>query len=140
MIEPDFTSDQQYVFAIASPLLENGKIKSLLVIRLDGFCISHWLESIQFDTGEGTAYIVRKDGRNIASAREENYDWITTKYNAQEIKDQDEESKTVADLEAQALNGKTGYGSYLWEGSRNYLTYAPIKETGWDYMLDFMEN
>ena len=137
VIEPDFTSDQQYVFAIASPLLENGKIKSLLVIRLDGFCISHWLESIQFDTGEGTAYIVRKDGRNIASAREENYDWITTKYNAQEIKDQDEESKTVADLEAQALNGKTGYGSYLWEGSRNYLTYAPIKETGWGLYVGF---
>ncbi|RGC50845.1 diguanylate cyclase [Absiella sp. AM29-15] len=137
VIEPDFTSDQQYVFAIASPLLENGKIKSLLVMRLDGFCISHWLESIQFDTGEGTAYIVRKDGRNIASAREENYDWITTKYNAQEIKNQDEESKTVADLEAQALNGKTGYGSYLWEGSRNYLTYAPIKETGWGLYVGF---
>ena len=137
VMEPDFTSDQKYVFAIASPLIEDGKIKSLLVIRMNGFCISHWLKNIQFNTGKGTAYIVRKDGRNIASAREENYDWITTKYNAQEIKNQDEESKTVADLEAQALKGESGYGSYLWEGSRNYLTYAPIQETGWGLYVGF---
>ncbi|WP_294143480.1 diguanylate cyclase [uncultured Clostridium sp.] len=137
VIAPNFDGEGNYVFSIAAPLREHGRVKALLVARLDGFCISRWLEDIQFRIGEGVAYIVDSSGRNIAASREENYDWIMSSYNSQALAGTNEESKTVADLERQALEGKSGRGSYLWDGSRNYLVYAPIQETGWGFYVGF---
>lgn len=137
ILDPYFDSDGNYRFCIAAPLYDNGQVKALLVVRMDGFCISRWIEDIQFQIGEGVAYIVRNDGRNIAASREENYDWITSLYNAQNLADTNEESKTVAELEGRALQGKSGRGSYLWEGSRSYLVYAPMKETNWGFYVGF---
>lgn len=135
--DPYFNGEDQYILNIAVPLKKDGQVTSALVLRMDGFCISRWLESIQFTTGEGVAYIIAGDGRNIAASREKNYDWITSLYNSQEIADTNKESKTVADLEKQPLQGKTGHGSYLWEGSRNYLVYAPMHETDWGFFVGF---
>lgn len=137
VIDPYFNEAGDYIFSIAAPVRSGEQVNAVLILRLDGFCISRWIEEIQFDTGEGVAYIVNSDGRNIASSREENYDWITSLYNAQELADSSEESKTVADLERLALEGRSGRGSYLWEGSRNYLVYAPVEATGWGFYLGF---
>lgn len=137
IIDPYFNKDGDYIFGVAAPVRENNQITSVLIVRMDGFCVSHWLEDIRFHTGEGVAYIVNSEGRNIAASREENYDWITTQYNSQELAKTDKESKTVADLERLALDGKTGRGSYIWEGSRNYLVYAPVPTTGWGFYVGF---
>lgn len=137
ILAPYFDGDGNYRFCIAAPLYDGRQVNALLVVRMDGFCISRWIEDIQFQIGEGVAYIVRSDGRNIAASREENYDWITSLYNAQDLAGTNEESKTVAEVEGLALQGKSGRGSYLWEGSRNYLVYAPMKETNWGFYVGF---
>lgn len=43
----------------------------------------------------------------------------------------------MAELERRALEGESGSGSYLWEGSRNYLVYAPVPKTGWGFYAGF---
>lgn len=137
IIDPYFDKDGNYILSIATPLRKDNQVYALLIVRLDGFCISRWLETIDFQTGEGTAYIITGDGRNIATTRKENYDWITSMYNAQELADVDQESKTIAELERQPLEGKSDSGSYLWKGSRNYLVYAPMKQTNWGFFVGF---
>ncbi|WP_455617328.1 diguanylate cyclase domain-containing protein [Eisenbergiella sp.] len=137
ILDPYFDAEENYYFCIAAPVFDGKQVSALLVVRLDGFCISRWIGDIQFQIGEGVAYIVRNDGRNIAASREENYDWITSRYNAQDLADTNAESKTVAELEGLALKGKSGRGSYLWEGARSYLVYAPMKETDWGFYVGF---
>lgn len=137
VFDPYFDEEGNYIFSIAAPVLKEGKADSVLMVRLDGFCISRWIERIQYPISRGIGYIIAGDGRNIAVSREENYEWITTGYNSQELRDHDPESKTVADLERQPLEGKTGRGTYIWLGSRNYIVYAPIRETGWGFFSGF---
>lgn len=137
VFDPYFDEDGAYIFSIATPVFKEGKLCSVLMIRLDGYCISRWIERIQYPISQGIGYIIAGDGRNIADSKEENYDWITSMYNAQELRDNDSESKTVADLELQPLEGKTGRGTYVWEGSTNYIVYAPIRETGWGFFSGF---
>lgn len=137
VIDPYFNKEGEYILSIAVPLYENNQVAALLLVRLDGFCISRWIGNIQFQTGSGVSYIITSSGTNIAASREENYDWITTRYNSLELADSDEASKTVAEVERLALEGKSGRGSYLWEGSRNYLVYGPMESLGWGFYAGF---
>ena len=137
IIDPYFDEDGVYLFCVTTPVSREGQTDTVLIARLDGFCISRWIERVQYEISQGIGYIIASDGRNIADSKEENYDWITSMYNAQDLRDVDEESRTVADLEGQVLEGKTGRGTYIWEGSRNYIIYAPIGETGWGFFTGF---
>ncbi len=137
VIDPYFDESGNYILSIAAPLRQNGQVVALLLVRLNGYCISKWIEDIQFQTGEGLAYIISGDGRNIATSRKKNYDWITSEYNSLELMDADKESKSVADLERLPLEGKTGWGTYQWEGFTNYLVYGPMEETNWGFFVGF---
>lgn len=128
---PAFRENGAYVMAVSAPVFQGGKAEGVLTVLLDGFCLSEWISDIQFPSGGGLAYIIDQNGTNIAVSTQENRDWVTTEYNAQALAENDPESKTVANLEIQPLQGNTGLGSYLWEGSRNYLSFAPVPETGW---------
>lgn len=136
IIDPYFNQDNEYILAVVTPL-QLSQRSYLLILRLDGYCVSRWMEDIQFEIGSGLSYIINAEGRNIATSKEETYEWITSQYNSQELATHDEESKTVAELEKQVLDGKTGRGSYIWEGEENYLVYAPIEETNWGFFVGF---
>lgn len=136
IIDPYFNQDGEYTMAVVTPL-QLSQQSYLLILRLDGYCVSRWMEDIQFEIGSGLSYIINAEGRNIATSKEETYEWITSQYNSQELATQDEESKTVAQLEKQVLDGHTGRGSYLWKGEENYLVYAPIEETNWGFFVGF---
>lgn len=136
---PKFRSDGSFTLMVASPVYQGGKVEGILATVMDGYCLSEWISDIQFPLGGGLAYIVDQDGTNIAVSTLENRDWVETAYNAQELaKDENDiESRTIADLEIQPLKGITGSSSYLWEGSRNYLVFAPVEETGWGFFVGF---
>lgn len=137
VVAPCFDKSGNYIMTIATPLYKNGEVAALLLMRLDGFCISRWIEKLQFTTGEGVAYIIAGDGRNIAVSREQNYEWITEGYNSQALFDRDDESRSVAELEQLPLKGESGWGSYQWEGTTNYLVYAPLNEVDWGFFVGF---
>lgn len=143
LFSPDFDQDySHYILAVAVPVRQGGasaEIAGVLVAQLDGYCLSRWLGELFLPLEFGTAYLVDDTGRHIATAREENYDWITTRYNAQELaKVQDDVStQTVAKLEKAALEGNTGIDTYVWEGSTNYVAYGPLEETNWGFYVGF---
>lgn len=134
---PSIRENGVHTMAISAPVYREGEARGILTVVLDGFCLSEWLSPIQFPSGGGLSYIVDQQGTNIAVSTRQNRDWVTTQYNAQQLVKTDPVIQTVADLEIMPLQGLTGAGSYLWEGSRNYLCYAPIPETGWGIFVGF---
>lgn len=140
VLDPYFDAQQIYTLAIATPVFQGDEAIAAIVIRLDGFCISRWIQTIQFQTGMGLGYIVSSNGTNIAASREQNYDWITSQYNSLQMENPSEEDKSVAALEQQPLLGHTGNGSYQWDGETNYLVYAPLHEAGWGFFVGFYGN
>lgn len=139
---PDFNEKGIYVMAIATPVLANEQeetVAGILIEYVDGYCLSHWMAELFSSLDFGTAYIVDEEGRNIGTAREENYDWITTRYNAQELaaENDDEAVKSVAQLEKRAIDGEIGVDTYEWEGQLSYVAYGPLTETNWGFCVGF---
>lgn len=145
LISPDFNEEGAYIMAIAVPVWQNSRedaVAGILIKYMDGYCVSRWMGELFAELDLGTAYIIDAEGRNIATAKEENYDWITTRYNAQELvkNSDDEQTRTVAELEKRALDGKVGIDTYLWEGNLSYVAYGPLKEVGWGFCVGFYGN
>lgn len=139
LFDPDFDGRGNYIMALAAPVRINREMDGILVELLDGYCLSQWLEEAFVPLKTGTAYIVNKEGRHIATAKKENYDWIISRYNATELAKTvgDEESKSIAFLEQRALQGETATGSYLWNGGSSYIAFGPLHETGWGFYTGF---
>lgn len=137
VFDPYFDENKTFILPVAVPIKNEGKRVGTLVVRLDGYCISKWIQTIQFQTGMGLGYLIASDGTNIGASREENLDWLETQYNSLEIENPTEEDRSVADLERQPLLGKVGSGSYQWEGETNYLVYAPVHEAKWGFFVGF---
>lgn len=139
LFSPDFNEKDNYVMAIAAPVWENNAVAGVLIEYVDGYCLSQWMGELFTSLDFGTAYIVNEDGRNIGTAREENYDWITTRYNAQELvkENGDEETKTIARLEKRGIDGEVGVDTYEWEGQLSYVAYGPLTEAGWGFCVGF---
>lgn len=142
IFSPDFNEKGTYVMAIATPVLTNEQeeaVAGVLIEYVDGYCLSYWMAELFSSLDFGTAYIVDEEGRNIGTAREENYDWITTRYNAQKLaaENDDEAVKSVAQLEKRAINGEVGVDTYEWEGQLSYVAYGPLMETNWGFCVGF---
>lgn len=142
VFSPDFNEKGAYVMVIAAPVWENGSkdtVAGILIEYVDGYCISKWMGELFSSLDFGTAYIVNEEGRNIGTAREENYDWITTRYNAQELvkENGDESAKSIAKLEKRAIDGEVGVDTYEWEGQLSYVAYGPLTEAEWGFCVGF---
>lgn len=142
LFSPDFDGEDNYILVVATPVWQgdlSGEIAGILIEQYDGYCLSQWLADLFLPLHFGTSYLIDETGRNIATAREENYDWITTRYNAQELvlTQDDESTRTVAKLEKAALDGKTGLDTYIWEGQTSYVAYGPLQEANWGFFVGF---
>lgn len=137
VLDPYFDEKGDYILVVAAPLIDDGQAAGVLLARLDGYCLSRWIGNIQYQTGYGSCYMIAGDGRNIAASREENYDWIRDQYNSQKIINPSEQDQSVAAVELLPLEGKSGWGSYQWEGSTNYVVYGPLQETNWGFFVGF---
>lgn len=141
IFSPDFNENGTYVMAVATPVFVNGQedVVGIFIEYIDGYSISHWLSELFSSLDFGTAYIIDEEGRHIGTAREENYDWITTRYNAQKLTAETDDGaiKSVALLEKRAINGEVGVDTYEWEGQLSYVAYGPLSETGWGFCVGF---
>lgn len=145
LFSPDFDEEENYILAVAVPVWKNqqeGEIDGILIEQLDGYCISRWLGDLFLSLDLGTSYIIDETGRNIATANPENYDWIMTRYNAQELEKHSDDisTKSVARLERYALDGEIGIDTYVWENSTNYVAYGPLTEADWGFFVGFYGN
>lgn len=142
LVSPEFDHNRTYTLLAVAPVYSNGEIKGLLVERIDGFCLSKWIKNIQFTAGTGVAYLINGQGRNIATSREENYDWITGEYNSIKMAELngDEETISIANLERRPLEGETGIGSYGWENQTSHAAFAPLTEMEGAFFIGYYES
>lgn len=139
LIDPDFDEEGNYILTVAAPVWREQEVAGIFIEQMDGYCISKWLGELFLSLEFGTAYIIEGEGRNIATAREENYDWITTRYNAQKLaaESDDEATKGIARLERLGLEGETGIDTYDWNGNKSYVAYGPLTEEKWGIYVGF---
>lgn len=129
---PYYNEENEYVVCYSAPVRRGDKTLGVLSIEKDGYRFCDLITNIQF-AGSGEAYIINADGTDIAVSDQNHIDWVTTQYNAQRIyaEQADEETRSILELERNGLDGKTGTGTYYWNGGLCYLFYTPIESAGW---------
>lgn len=140
VFDPDFDAQGKYVMAVATPVKWRDGTESVFVELFDGACVSEWIAPMSFSLKDlgiyndlGACYIINDKGRNIAVAKKENFEWVSSRYSAWELAESvgDEESRSIMAIEQEIFWGKSGTGSYLWDGQTSYLAYGPITEARW---------
>lgn len=137
---PYFDSDNKFVIDYSAPIYDGNKILGMLLIQKDGYQLSQLLKESGFGLLEtGEAYIINEDGTDIAVSNLEHIDWVTDKYNSQELLKEDISVKDIADLEKKGMSGETGVGQYNWDaGTDNpicHLAYKPFKTQSWTFLM-----
>ena len=129
---PYYNEEQEYVICYSAPIVRAGKIVGVLSIEKDGYRFSDLIESIRFvDSGE--SYIINSEGTDIAVSNQDHIDWVKTEYNAGRLltENEDDETRSILELEQLGLNGEEGVGTYYWNGGLCYVIYAPISSENW---------
>ena len=129
---PYFNEKSEYLICYTTPVYKSDEIIGVVTIEKDAFKLSEIIKDIRFmDTGE--SYIINEEGTDIAVSDRNHMNWITDKYNAHILTDEQhtEETRSIMQLEKKGLAGEKGSGSYIWNHGIAYVTYAPIPSTGW---------
>ncbi len=87
----------------------------------------------------GSTYILNRNGAKVA-----HNDFLLVlkqQNNLEDVKKDPALYKQVAELESNMVNGKTGFGFYLWKGDRKFGSYSPIAKTnGWSVNVTAMQS
>lgn len=129
---PYFNEEGEFVVCYSAPVLRCGKAVGVLCIEKDGYYFSTLIRGIRFiDSGE--SYIINEEGTDIAVSDQRHIDWVNSQYNAGKIleKQEDKVTRSIFELEQKGLAGKSGIGTYEWEGSLCYLAYEPVPSANW---------
>lgn len=138
---PFFNDEPEFVVCYSAPIKENNEIIGVLSIEKDGYIFSDLIENIQ-PSATGRSYIIDASGTDIAVGDRENVEWITSRYNAKRLYEENptEESKSIMLLEEKGLNGQAGTDTYYWQGNLCRVSYQPIPSTGWVLLTSVREN
>lgn len=137
---PYYNKEQEYVICYSAPIKRAGKIVGVLSIEKDGYYFCDLIKSIRFvDSGE--SYIINSKGTDIAVSDQEHIDWVKEEYNARELlkESENEETRSVLELEDRGLNGESGVGTYYWNGGLCYVIYKPIPSEKWVLLAGLRE-
>jgi len=120
------------IIAYAVPIRQNGSIIGVLVATRDGSALSNITNEITFGD-MGKAFMINKNGVKIAHS---NIDLVMQMDNDLENVKENPELASLAELEKQMIEGKTGVGQYKYNGEVKYLGFAPVKDTNWFIAID----
>jgi len=127
--DPIVTKDanKQVVVVYAVPVKHNDKIVGVLIETRDGNYLSELTNQLKIGQ-TGYAFMIRKDGANIASTDKEK---VTSMYNPIEEAKKDPRLQQISDIEIKMGAGETGIGRYAFNGVDKYVGYAPVSGTEW---------
>ncbi|NRT04628.1 methyl-accepting chemotaxis protein [Clostridium beijerinckii] len=127
--DPIVTKDanKQVVVVYAVPVKYNDKIVGVLIETRDGNYLSELTNQLKIGQ-TGYAFMIRKDGANIASTDKEK---VISMYNPIEESKKDSKLQAIADIEVRMGEGETGLGKYTFNGVDKYVGYAPVTGTEW---------
>ncbi|MCS4480733.1 methyl-accepting chemotaxis protein [Clostridium botulinum] len=103
---------------------------ALTAVR-EGNDISNISNSIK--VGEsGGAYLIDSTGTVIAHKNKES---VIKRENSIKDAQSNEELKPIAAIEQSMIEGKEGIGQYKYKGAEKYISYSPMKSTGWSLAI-----
>lgn len=115
------------VVVYAVPVKYDNKIIGALIETRDGNYLSELTNQLKIGQ-TGYAFMIRKDGANIASTDKSK---VTGMYNPVEEVKKDPRLQELADIEIKMGAGETGIGKYTFGGVDKYVGYAPVGGTEW---------
>lgn len=120
----------------AVPIKQDNNVYSLLVAAVDGNELSLIIEDISIrETGK--AFMINKEGITIAH---QNKELVYNMDNDFENVKEDPSLESLVELEKLMIEGKTGYGSYSYNGQDKFLGYAPVSNTGWSIGVEILQS
>ena len=117
---------------VAAPLWQGG-IPDTQVVGVVYFVppetfLNDIVAGLQVSAG-GSAYILNREGTTIAH---KNMDNVKNRENTAQDAKTDPALKSLAALEAEMTQGKSGFGTYTYGGVSKFLAYSPLSKTdGW---------
>lgn len=132
MYGPYFNEQNEYIVSFSAPVKQQQEIIGVLSIEFDGYIFCDLIQRIRI-VESGESYIINSEGTDIAVSNKEHIDWVNSQYNARVLLESqnDDETRSVFDLEQKGLDGETGIGTYYWEDGLCYLAYEPIPSLNW---------
>ena len=127
-------------FVVSAPLWQGGiygsTVAGVVYFIPSTTLLNDIVTDIQVGEG-GTAYLLSSDGLTIAFNDPE----VVGKENAQESAKTDPSYEKLAAVEAKMCAGETGFDQYLYNGSLEYVAYAPVGDTpGWSIGINVVRN
>ena len=119
------------VIVYISPIKNGNEIVGALTAVRDGNDISNISNSIK--VGEsGGAYLIDSKGTVIAHKNKES---VIKRENSIKEAEKNHELKEIASVEKSMIEGKEGAGEYKYKGDEKYISYSPVKSTGWSLAI-----
>lgn len=113
--------------AITAPIMEKGQVIGVLFLSKKAEEFSEITNGILFGK-TGTAYVIDENGTNIINR---DISKVTNKVNRIEDAKTDSSYEELAQITKRMIAGENGTGSYMFDGKRKFLGYAPIPNKGW---------
>ncbi|AUM95589.1 TPA: methyl-accepting chemotaxis protein [Clostridium botulinum] len=123
--------DGKVVIIYTVPIKNGNTIMGALTAVRAGNDISNISNSIK--VGEaGGAYLIDSTGTVIAHKNKES---VIKRENSIKDAQSNEELKPIAAIEKSMIEGKEGTGQYEYKGAEKYISYSPMKSTGWSLAI-----
>lgn len=113
--------------AISVPIINEGQIIAILLFTKDAQKFANITNEINFGK-TGTAYVVNEVGTNIINR---DINKVIHKINRIEDAKIMPEYEELANITKKMIKGENGTGTYILDGKRKFVGYAPIEAKGW---------
>ncbi|MBD5640624.1 methyl-accepting chemotaxis protein [Clostridium botulinum] len=123
--------DGKVVIIYTVPIKNGNTIMGALTAVRAGNDISNISNSIK--VGEsGGAYLIDSTGTVIAHKNKES---VIKRENSIKDAESNKELKPIAAIEKSMIEGKEGTGQYKYKRAEKYISYSPMKSTGWSLAI-----
>ena len=123
--------------SITSPIMSHeGEMLGILFVSKDAEKFSEITNGISF-AKTGTAYVVDSKGTNIINR---DIQKVIDKVNRITDAKTDSKFADLAKVTEEMIKGVNGTGSYMFNGERKFLGFAPIESTGWSVGITVEES
>ncbi|NLV86738.1 MAG: methyl-accepting chemotaxis protein [Clostridiales bacterium] len=122
------------VIVSSAPITDsNGRISGVVCFVMDQTMINKTIEGINL-SANGYTYIIDSQGNTIADP---DINTVINGENIETLAQTNASMVSLAQLHKEARSGKSGEGTYKYDGDSKFLAYAPIPNTdGWTVCIN----
>lgn len=128
--------DENMIIVYAVPIKENNNVSAVLVALRNGNELSSIIEDINLGKS-GEAFMINQEGTIIAH---KDRDLVFGTNNDFENFKEDPSLESLVELQKLMVEGKTGFGSYSYQGEEKLLGFYPVASTGWSIGVTILKS